>query len=184
MKKFFLITFLLSFYFGFAQDKRTYFHSELDMVLPYDQKVIYSHSRGNYNLDERIMVGASFTYNYNLFNRFSAGALAGFSYLPNPSIPTLKFGGSLRYTFIPEYQANVYLQLAGYVPLTSGVSMFDFGELRAGAMFPIARFEKYTLTLGFYTIVSYFELSKPLFAGTELAGIDYRGKGVSLGFRF
>lgn len=39
----------------FSQDKRTYFHAEMDMIIPNDKKVVYSFSEGEIKLGERIM---------------------------------------------------------------------------------------------------------------------------------
>lgn len=167
----------------FAQDKRTYFHTEVNMIVPNDKKVVYSYSGGEVNLDERIMWGASFTYNYNLFRKFSVGALGGLNYLSNPSITSLKFGGSFRYTFISEYQANLFLQLAGYMPLKSGMEV-DLGEVRFGMGMPVARFNDMTMTLGMYVMYARFDFTKPLFFNETYPSLHYRGVGFSLGLRF
>lgn len=167
----------------FAQDKRTYFHTEVDMIIPNDKKVVYSYSGGEVNLDERIMWGASLTYNYNLFRKFSIGALGGLNHLSNPSITSLKFGGSFRYTFITEYQANVFLQIAGYIPLNSKFAT-EFGEVRFGLGMPVARFNDMTMTLGMYVMASHYDVTKSLFWGENPDTLRYKGVGFSLGLRF
>lgn len=161
MKKVLIGIFFLCAGILFSQDKRTYFHAEMDMIIPNDKKVVYSFSEGEINLDERIMWGTSFTYNYKLFRKLSVGALGGLNYLSYPKVTSLKYGGSLRYIFSTDYQTNVFLQLMGYIPLNSKYST-ESVEVRFGLGMPVARINDLTMTLGMYVIAANYEVVKPI----------------------
>ncbi|MDO4229398.1 MAG: hypothetical protein Q4C98_06260 [Capnocytophaga sp.] len=167
----------------FAQDKRTYSLAEIDIIIPRSDKVTYSYEGGKVNLSERVMWGATYSYNYNLFKKFSVGALGGLTYLSNPSLTSLKVGGTFRYTFISEYQANVFLQVAGYIPFNSKYGA-DLGEFRFGVQMPIVRFDTCSMTLGVFVTYSGFDVKKPLFYDENPNSLEYRGTGLSLGLRF
>ncbi|RIY38146.1 hypothetical protein CKY20_00955 [Capnocytophaga canis] len=186
MKKIILVIFLLSSVgIGIvsAQDKKWYSQAELDMIIPRNDKVIYSYSGGQVSLNERVMWGVNYSYNYNLFKKFSVGGVSGLTILPQPSITAIKFGAVFRYTFIEDFKANMYAQIAGYLPLTNGVET-DLGEARFGVNLPIARYDAFQVNLSLFVIYSRFDLNKPLFINEIPDSVEYRGTGISLGIRF
>ncbi|MDO5638161.1 MAG: hypothetical protein Q4G18_13075 [Myroides sp.] len=184
MKKNILAIFILFVGVVSAQDKRWYSHAELDVVFPRIDKVTYSYIGGEIKLDEKLMYGLNYSYNYNIFSKFSVGAVTGFTQMLNPELTTMKIGGVFRYTFIKEYQANAFLQITGHIPLSNKVA-FDLGEVRAGVSMPIARFSNgNSMTLSLYVLYNSYNIKKPLFT-TEVPDIvEYRGTGLSIGYRF
>lgn len=170
-------------FISFSQEKKTYSLAELDITIPRENGVVYNYTTGQVFLKEYVMYGISYSYNYNVSKRFTLGALGGVTHLGNPLTTALKMGAVFRFTFIPDYQANGYVQLLGYVPFNSGRTI-GLGEARMGINIPIARFEKSVMTLGFYTAVARFDISKPLFGDEKDTFVRHRGSGISIGLKF
>ena len=183
MKKIIFVLTILFSIFSFGQDSRTYSLAELDFIIPRSNKVVYSYDGGEVVLSERPLYGLNYSYNYDLFRKFSVGAVTGISYLSNPKFTTAKLGGRFAFTFIKEYNANVFLQIAAHIPLQNNIE-FDLGDVRLGVNFPIVRADDFSVHLGvFVTYISY-KVTKPLFFSEKPDVLEYQGTGINLGVRF
>ncbi len=183
MKKILFSLTVLFSVFSFAQDKRSYSLAELDFIIPRSNKVIYSYEGGEVLLTERPLYGLNYSYNYNLFRKFSVGAVTGISYLSNPKFTTAKLGGRFAFTFIEEYKANVFLQITTQIPLQNNIG-FDMGDIRLGVNFPIVRADDYTVHLGVFATLIDYRITKSLFYDEKPDILEYRGTGINLAIRF
>lgn len=183
MKKILFALTVLFSVFSYAQDKRTYSLAELDFIIPRSGKVIYSYDKGEVPLDERLLFGLNYSFNYNLFRKFSVGAVTGISYLSNPKFTTAKLGGRFAFTFIEEYKANAFLQITTQIPLQNNIG-FDMGDIRLGINLPIVRASGYTVHLGVFATYISYKVTKPLFHAEKPDILEYRGTGINLGVRF
>lgn len=199
MKRVYIIILLLCTSFTYAQEnKRWFFQADIEILFPNKDKTEYSLTDGggpiseaifgNLNrilLEDKVAYGFNYSFNYRFWGGLSVGAVTGLNHLPLPqaSLTTVKLGGQLRYTFVEEYKAGLYLQLVSFLPLRSNIEA-DFGEVRLGITIPISQGEDYNFTLGLFTSYINYRLKKPLFYDEVPDIVSYRGIGVNLGIQF
>lgn len=190
MRNILIISLFILPIYVFSQDtfRRWNSFADIDLVFPNTDKVKYSFSDTMKNnvtmtISDKVIYGINYSYNYSFFRKFSVGGITGFTLIAAPAIPVLKIGGVLRYTFIEEYKANIYMQLAGYIPLSNRADI-DLGEWRLGFNLPISKGDKYNLTLGVYTSYVSYAIKKPLIYDEIPQLLEHRGVGVSVGVRF
>ncbi|GIZ15364.1 hypothetical protein [Capnocytophaga catalasegens] len=191
------IILLLCTSFAYTQEnKRWNSNLDLDILFPSKEKTTYSYHNGDISqiafenkseikLKEKVSFGFTYSFQYRFWGGLSVGAVTGLNHLPLPqaSLTTVKLGGQLRYTFVEEYKAGLYLQLVSFLPLRSNIEA-DFGEVRLGVTIPISQGEDYNFTLGLFTSYISYRLNRPLFYDEVPDILEYRGIGVNLGIHF
>ena len=186
MKNIVFFLFLLLAVSVSAQDMSKRWNSfvDIDFIIP--GRIEY-HTKGSIlsrKLDHSFTYGLNYSYEYSLLRKLSIGGVTGISFLAKPTIPSLKYGGILRFTFVEAYKANIYFQVAGYLPLNNR-SRSDFGEMRLGLNFPISKGDNYNLTAGVYlTKISNSIKERLLEIPADPDRIRYNGIGFSIGVRF
>ena len=70
-------------------------------------------------LNEKPIISSDFAVNYRLFRILSVGAVGGFTHFQNPVASGLKLGGVLRLNPVKNYQGNIFVQVAGFLPLST-----------------------------------------------------------------
>ena len=179
------------------EDKRWFSQAEVEITIPRRDKVLYSFSDintvditknrdyrvGGIVLDRKVLWGTNYSINYQLFRRWSIGALGGFTYLSYPSISVLKLGGVIRFDFSEEFKANAFLQLSDYIPLKKSLQ-HNLGEIKLGLSIPVLVEDKFSINASLYTLYSTFHMAKPLFADETPDLVEYRGVGFGFGIRF
>ncbi|GIZ15895.1 hypothetical protein [Capnocytophaga catalasegens] len=196
MKKvYIIILLLLCTSLTYAQEnKRWSSYADIEILFPNKEKTEYSYNNGDISriafsnksrilLEDKVAYGFNYSFNYRFWGGLSVGAVTGLNYLPLPqaSLTAVKLGGQLRYSF-EEYNAGLYLQIAGFLPLRSNIEA-NFGEVRLGII-PISQGEDYNFTLGLFTSYISYRLNKPLFYDQVPDIVSYRGIGVNLGIQF
>ena len=98
MQKILFFSFLFIINTISAQFYRTPWVSQVELEMSIPMKVEYSNNQSLYytekgneyvkdtNLDKRVIYGVNYSINYEWFDKFSVGGMAGFTYLPYPSM--------------------------------------------------------------------------------------------------
>lgn len=188
MKKTILTSVLiLIFISGYSQDK-WFSSAEFSFIVP--SKIEYNYSSNNVgttiHLESRPSIALNYSINYQLFNKFSAGLLAGVQQQGGADFFMYKLGSNIKYYFVDDDNVYIYLQYAHN--FTVNKDKFNNGDnVRIGIGFPVMRRDAYNLNLNIFYDINGFDLSgsKPLIFGNETpTSIFFRSYGISLGVRF
>ena len=163
----------------------------ITQVVPGGAKYSYSWLNSRTNLyegdeallNEKPIISSDFTVNYRLFRILSVGAVGGFTHFQNPVASGLKLGSVLRLNPVKNYQGNIFLQVAGFLPLSTLVKP-SIGEVKVGLSIPFLVRNKYSMFLSAYTSYTSFDVAEPLFWSETPEMMEYRGIGFSFGVRF
>lgn len=188
MKKLFLsIALFFIFISGYSQDK-WFSSAEFDFIVP--SKIEYNYYFNNVgteiNLDSKPSFAFNYSFNYQLFNKLSAGLLIGIQQQGGAKFFMYKLGSNIKYYFVDSDNVYTYLQYAHN--FTVDKDKFNFGDnVRIGIGFPVMKRNAFNLTLNIFYDINGFDLSgsNPLIFGNETPeSIYFRSYGLSLGVKF
>ena len=175
------------------KESRWFYQGELSFTFPRNGGAKYSYSwlnsrtnlyEGNEALlNEKPIISSDFTVNYRLFRILSVGAVGGFTHFQNPVASGLKLGSVIRLNPVKNYQGNIFVQVAGFLPLSTLVKP-SIGEVKVGLSIPFLVRNKYSMFLSAYTSYTSFDVAEPLFWSETPEMMEYRGIGFSFGVRF
>lgn len=199
MKALFLISLSFLSMTLWAQDtsskrKRLFFQGEASFTIPsdgnakgfyyvYKENITGKYYQRKVQLDESLIVFSDFSVNYQLFPHLSIGALAGLTHLSSPGGTAFKMGGIARFNVVKTYPANIFLQLAGFLPMSSGNNMeSSMGEVRFGLSIPLMIRKTYSMHLSMYTTYLGYDMKGK--NPNVLDTTEYKGIGFGYGVRF
>lgn len=195
MQKILFFSFLFIINTISAQFYRTPWVSQVELEISIPMKVEYSNNQSLYytekgneyvrdtNLDKKVIYGVNYSINYEWFDKFSVGGMAGFTYLPYPSMLVSKLGGILHYNAIEELNMDFFLSLSCFFPITKDVKT-DIGEGKVGINFALFNQDKYLFYITSYLIIADFKRETSTFCDKQPYSVAFKGGGLGVGVKF
>jgi len=192
MKKTLILFFLLSLT-GYSQDHSDKLFSNIDIEFIVANKVEYDYhynDQPGLHIDEiantKPALGASYSYNFNLFKKLSLGVISGFQFQERPDLSMFKLGSTIKYFFVNNDNVFIFLNPYTYNFSLKKDQFKNGSNTRFGIGFPVLKRDDFNLNINVYYEVNDLSLygSKPLYSNEIPQNIIFRSFGVSIGTQF